>query len=243
MENMLQGSAFITGAGSGIGQCTALAFAKNGVRQLALCDIQAAALENTSAELKSLYPEIELLLIEMDTSDESAVGSAVTQTVAAFGRIDIAFNNAGIGGPRTQTHETSLDEWQRVMDVNLKGVWLCHRAQIRQMLTQEPRDPGVRGSRGVIVNMASVLGVVASPRETPACPYAASKHAVVGFSKNDGCLYAPQKVRINAICPGYVATPLLRGYIVRHYRLVGNRPLLICSYRTRNMPVQMSCVK
>lgn len=181
---------------------------------MALCDIEAGALQDTSSLLKGTYPDVELLLIEMDTSHESAVDSAIAQTVTAFGRIDIAFNNAGVGGAGKRTHDTSLPEWQRVVDINLKGLWLCHRAEIRQMLNQEPLSPGPRGARGVIVNMASVLGLVAAPDETPACAYAAAKHGVVGLTKTDGIIYAPQKVRINAICPGYVATPLIRKFIV-----------------------------
>lgn len=159
----------------------------------------------------------------MDTSIEEAVDSAIMQTVAAFGRIDIAFNNAGVGaGAPKQTHETTFDEWQRVMSINLKGVWLCHRAQIRQMLEQDPRDPGPRGARGVIVNMGSVLGTVGAPTETPAAAYSASKHGVVGLSRTDGVLYAEKKVRINAVCPGYVETPLLKRYMVS---VVRNRML------------------
>lgn len=164
--------------------------------------------------MKEKHPDIELLLIEMDASSENAVNSAIAQTIAAFGRIDIAFNNAGVGGARKHTHDTELSEWQRVMDVNLNGVWLCHRAEIRQMLNQEPLVAGPRGTRGVIVNMASVLGLVAAPNETPACPYAAAKHGVVGLTKTDGIVYASKKIRINAICPGFVATPLVRRFTV-----------------------------
>jgi NAD(P)-dependent dehydrogenase (short-subunit alcohol dehydrogenase family) len=112
----------------------------------------------------------------MDTAKEDSVDSAVTQTVKQFGRLDIAINNAGIGGAGKQTHEQELKDWQRVMDVNVNGVWMCQRAQIRQMLKQEPLVAGPRGSRGVIVNTASMLGLVASSPVSAAIAYTASKH-------------------------------------------------------------------
>ncbi|OQN98113.1 hypothetical protein B0A48_15945 [Cryoendolithus antarcticus] len=210
MSSLLRGTAFITGAGSGIGQHTAYAFAHHGVRRLALCDIRSEALEDTSAHLKSQYPGIEVLNIQMDTSSESAVNSAVEQTVKAFSRLDIAVNNAGIGG-EAATHSLEFNSWRKTMAVNLDGVWLCQRAQIRQMLEQEPLDPLPRGNRGVIVNVASMLGLVASSPATPAVAYTASKHGVMGLTKTDAVMYAAQGIRINAMCPGYVGTPLLKA--------------------------------
>lgn len=114
----------------------------------------------------------------MDTSKEDSVNSAVNQTIKQFGRVDIAINNAGIGGAQKQTHDQELKDWQRVMDVNINGVWLCQRAQIRQMLKQEPLTPPPRGSRGVIVNTASMLGLVASSPVSAAVAYTTSKHGM-----------------------------------------------------------------
>lgn len=151
----------------------------------------------------------------MDTSKEDSVQSAIDQTVKTFGRIDIAVNNAGIGGKAKPTAEGDFADWQRVISVNLHGVWLCQRAQIRHMLQQEPLVPPPRGSRGVIVNVASMLGLVASSPTTPACEYTASKHGVVGLTRTDGVAYASQGIRINAICPGYIATPLLKSATAR----------------------------
>ena len=161
---------------SGIGQYTAYALARHGLRQLAICDIRPDVLNNTSNELKNRHKGIEVLNIEMDTSKEDSVRSAVDQTVQKFGRLDIAINNAGIGGAQKQTTEQQLSDWQKVLDVNVNGVWLCQRAQIRQMLRQDYLHPPPRGNRGVIVNTASMLGLVASSPVSQACSYTASKH-------------------------------------------------------------------
>ncbi|KAK5689221.1 hypothetical protein LTR17_026423 [Elasticomyces elasticus] len=212
MASILRGAAFITGAGSGIGQYTAYAFARYGVRQLALCDIRPESLEQTRSELKKRHPEVEVLTIEMDASKEDSINSAVDQTVRKFSRLDIAVNNAGIGH-QDMTHELSLETWRKVMSVNLDGVFLCQRAQIRQMLKQDPLDPLPRGNRGVIVNVASMLGLVASSPVTPAVAYTSSKHGVMGLTKTDAVMYAPKGIRINAMCPGYVGTPLLKDTV------------------------------
>ena len=131
-----------------------------------------------------------------------------------FSRLDIAINNAGIGGGEVPTHDLPFEKWQKTLSINLDGVFLCQRAQIRQMLRQEPLDPGPRGTRGVIVNMSSMMGLVASAADTPAAAYCASKHGVVGLTKNDAVMYASKGVRLNAICPGFVMTPLLEAAAV-----------------------------
>jgi NAD(P)-dependent dehydrogenase (short-subunit alcohol dehydrogenase family) len=149
----------------------------------------------------------------MDTSHEAAVNAAVEKTVDKFGRMDIAVNNAGIGG-EVRTDLEEFEKWRKILSVNLDGVWLCQRAQIRQMLQQEPLHPAPRGNRGVIVNVASMLGLVASAPTISATAYVASKHGVMGLTKTDAVMYAPQGIRINAVCPGYIATPLLRNATV-----------------------------
>ncbi|KAK4619933.1 Short-chain dehydrogenase srdC [Fulvia fulva] len=209
--SLLKGAAFITGAASGIGQSTAYAFARYGISRLALCDIHPGNLKESINQLKERYPDLEILPIEMDTSEENSVTAAIASTVSAFGRLDVAVNNADIAGTPLPTHENSLEDWQRVMSVNLNGVWLCQRAQIQQFLKQEPLSPAPRGSRGVIVNVASMLGLVASHPSTPAASYTASKHGVVGLTRTDAMAYASQGIRINAVCPGYIATPILKS--------------------------------
>ena len=168
----------------------------------------------TSNELKKNHGDVEVLQVEMDTSKESSVNSTIDQVVSTFGRLDIAINNAGIGGAQKPTTDVTIEEWRQVMDVNLSGVWMCQRAETRQMLKQVPIDPSLRGNRGVIVNTASMLGLTGSSPATPACAYTASKHGVMGLTRTDAIMYAPQGIRINAVCPGYVATPLLKNATV-----------------------------
>jgi len=207
MAFSLKGVAYITGAASGIGQATAYAFARQGVRSFALLDRN--PITETITNLQKLDSSISIKAIELDVSSESAVNDSVAATVKEFGRIDYAVNNAGIGGSMGLTQDISLENWQRVMDVNTKGVWLCQRAQLRQMMTQErPTNP--REYRGTIVNMASMLGLVAANSNLPSTAYVTSKHACVGLTKGDAVTYAAQGIRINAICPGYVLTPLMR---------------------------------
>lgn len=122
---------------SGIGQYTAYAFAKHGVRQMALTDLRPENLQKTVDELKKISPETEVLPIQMNTADEKQVFDSVAQTVQKFGSLDIAVNNAGRGGPGKATHELETKDFQSLIDVNLTGVWLCQKAQIQQMLKQE----------------------------------------------------------------------------------------------------------
>jgi NAD(P)-dependent dehydrogenase (short-subunit alcohol dehydrogenase family) len=119
MANLLRGIAYITGAGSGIGQYTAYAFAKNGVKRMALTDIKPQNLQTTIAQIKKDAPDVEIEAIEMDTSKEQDVNRSVEQTVKRFGRIDYAVNNAGTGGPAKGTTEVEFEDWKRLMDINL----------------------------------------------------------------------------------------------------------------------------
>jgi len=206
MAFALKGVAYITGAASGIGQATAYAFARQGVRSFALLDRN--PITETITNLQKLDSSISIKAIELDVTSESAVNDSVAATVKEFGRIDYAVNNAGIGGASGLTQDIPLDNWQRVMDVNTKGVWLCQRAQLRQMMTQE-RPSSPREYRGTIVNMASMLGIVAANANVPSTAYVTSKHACMGLTKGDAVTYAAHGIRINAICPGYVQTPLI----------------------------------
>ena len=147
--------------------------------------------------------------IELDVSNEAAVNDSVEQTVKEFGRIDYALNNAGIGGSLDTTNNIELSDFQRVLAVNTTGVWLCQRAQIRQMLKQEKLNDSIRSYRGSIVNTASMYGVVGPSLNVPSTAYATSKHAVVGLTRADAIAFAGKGIKINALCPGYVATPLV----------------------------------
>ncbi|KAI1615962.1 hypothetical protein EDD36DRAFT_450369 [Exophiala viscosa] len=208
MSALLQGTAFVTGAGSGIGQATALCMAQHGVKRFALGDIDLKKLDETKNALESQSSDVDVLLIKLDVSNEDSVKEAVEKAAAKFGRIDYAVNNAGISGPVARTESVAFSEWQHLMSVNLNGVWLCQRSEILQMLKQDPHSTG-----GVIVNVASVLGLIGASGKSPVTAYSAAKHGVMGLTKTDARVYAKEGIRINAICPGFIETPLLTGTI------------------------------
>lgn len=137
MTNLLRGSAFITGAASGIGQHTAVAFATHGITKLALADINLEALQASSAALKKQFPHVEILTLHLDVRNPSQVKEGIAKVVARFGRLDIAVNNAGISGSGRQTHEIENDEWLGVLDVNLQGVYRCQKEELAVMVNQE----------------------------------------------------------------------------------------------------------
>lgn len=191
----------------GIGQYAAYSLARQGVRSFALLDRNPVT--KTISELKKIAPDVSVKEIELDVASEAAVNDSVEQTVKEFGRIDYALNNAGIGGMLKTTDQITKDDFERVLAVNTTGVWLCQRAQIRQMLKQEKLSNSERSYRGSIVNTASMYGIVGPSLNVPSTAYATSKHAVVGLTKADAIAFAPHGIKINALCPGYVATPLV----------------------------------
>ncbi|OJJ54348.1 hypothetical protein ASPSYDRAFT_81987 [Aspergillus sydowii CBS 593.65] len=211
MASLLRGTGFITGAASGIGKATAFSFAKHGASQLALADINLPAAEKASKEIESRFPGTKVIPLGIDVTKETSINDAVAETADRFGRIDFAVNNAGIGGPASLSAEHSVDEWKKTISINLHGVWMSSRAEIRTMLQQEKREDSPRYNRGVIINVASMYGIVATSLNTPVVAYTASKHGVVGLTRADAIAYAPKGIRINAVCPGYVATPLVQG--------------------------------
>lgn len=178
-------SAKLTLSPPGIGKATAFAFAKYGVQRLALSDRSAPALSATANELQSLYPSVEIKQLLIDVTKDSDIDRGVSDAVAAFGRIDIAVNNAGISGAGKPSHEMASSDWQSVIDVNLTGVWKSQRRMLQQMLTQE--SLGVREGRGTIVNVASMYGVVGPPGYIAATAYTASKHGVLGLTRAVSC--------------------------------------------------------
>lgn len=193
MKNLENKVAIITGAGSGIGRATALLLAKEGAK-IVVSDINE---ENG----KSVVNEIEKaggkgFFVQSDSSTADGHQSLVEATLKKYGGLDIAVNNAGIGGPIAPTGEYPLDGWQKVIDINLSGVFYGLRYQIPAMLKKG----------GSIVNVASILGQ-AGTKGSPA--YVAAKHGVVGLTKAAALDYADQNIRINSIGPGYVKTPLV----------------------------------
>ncbi|KAJ4176255.1 hypothetical protein NW755_014518 [Fusarium falciforme] len=162
-------------------------------------------LETAVEELKGKYPRVEILPLQVDVRNTSQVQEAFEKIVKKFGRLDIAVNNAGIEGPHVDTHTVDEKDWANLVEINLNGVWRCQREELRIMLNQE--DQGLRQGRGRIVNVASTWGICAPPRELPHTAYTAAKHGVVGLTKADAVAYGRNKIRLNAVCPGFVRSP------------------------------------
>lgn len=186
--------ALVTGASSGMGLATARAFAEAGTA-VALADRDEGALGAAVEHLKG--SGFQVLGVTCDVTDEERVADAVERTVAAFGHLDAAYNNAGIQSPAREIADVGNDEYERVMAVNLRGIWNCMKHELRQMRTQ--------GS-GAIVNCSSIGGLIGLPGRAA---YHASKHGVIGMTRSAALEYAAKGIRINAVCPGTVETPMV----------------------------------
>lgn len=186
--------ALVTGAGSGIGRSTALAFAKEGAK-VVVADIAVPDGEKTVRMIGDAGGEA--TFVKVDISKASEVEDMVNTAVQSYGRLDCAHNNAGIEGPAIATADVTEEDWDRVMDINLKGAWLCTKYEVKQMLAQ---------GGGAIVNTASGLGVVGLPS---IAAYTASKHGVVGLTQAAALDYATQGIRVNAVMPGVTRTPMM----------------------------------
>ncbi|MFQ6029290.1 MAG: SDR family oxidoreductase [Dehalococcoidia bacterium] len=202
MAGTLEGKvALVTGGSSGIGRATALAFVREGAK-VVVADVDPTGGEETLQRIREM--EGEAVFVRTDVTSAAEVEAMVGRAVETYGGLDCAFNNAGISVPvRGPMHEFPEEMWDRVIDINLKGVWLCMKYEIPRMLA---------AGSGTVVNTASIMGLVGSP--TGNLAYNASKHGVVGMSKTAAIEYAPAGIRINAVCPGYVRTPLVEQGIL-----------------------------
>lgn len=184
----------VTGAGSGIGAASAQAFAQQGA-SVVVCDIAIEAAHAVAARITGSGGVA--IALPADVSSSESVAAMIAAVEARFGRLDIAVNNAGIGGSGKPLADVPEAHFDRVLGINLKGVWQCMRHEIPLML---------RSGGGAIVNTASALGLIAMPNS---CEYIAAKHAVVGLTKAAALEYSALGIRVNAACPGVIETPLL----------------------------------
>lgn len=189
--------AIVTGAAMGMGEATARLFAARGAK-VVVADVNSDAGEATAAAIIANGGEAQF--VHCDVSDEASVAGMVARTVEAYGRLDCAVNNAAITPDNLPIAEANMERWDRVMSVDLRGVMLCMKYEIRQLLAQ--------GTGGAIVNISSVSGVRPQPNNSA---YVAAKHGVIGLTKTGSVEYAPHRIRVNAVLPGAIDTPMLRG--------------------------------
>ncbi|MFD7292495.1 glucose 1-dehydrogenase [Streptomyces sp. NPDC059897] len=206
--------ALVTGAASGMGLATARAFAEAGAA-VALADLDQKAAERAAEELTTAGHRV--IGVGCDVADEDQAAAMVARTVETFGRLDMAFNNAGIQAPPADAADETAADFDRVNAVNLRGIWTSQKHELRQMRAQ--------GS-GAIVNCSSLGGLVGLPERAA---YHASKHGVIGLTKSAAVEYAPKGVRINAVCPGVIETPMvadmLEGQAEAMAAIIGEQPI------------------
>ena len=201
--------ALITGAASGIGRATAFEFGRLGVR-VALADINEVKGEETLKEIQSLG--VQGFFRKTDVSQAQDVDALLKEVMATYGRLDFAHNNAGTEGKSAKIAAGDEEDWDRVINVNLKGVWLCMKYEIPAML---------KSGGGAIVNTSSIAGLTGLRKFAP---YSASKHGIIGLTKTAVLEYAKSGIRINAICPGLIDTDMIEREMISRNVLKANEP-------------------
>lgn len=192
----------ITGAGSGMGEAAANLFAEKGA-SVVVADLKAEAAERVVANL--IDRGLKAIAVSCDVSNEASVKAMVEKTIQTYGKLDIAYNNAGIQIPPVATHQLKAEDFDRIIAINLRSVFLCMKYELREML---------KNGGGAIVNNSSISGINATPKLSA---YVAAKHGIVGLTKTVAAEYADKGIRVNAVCPGTIVTPMVTDMMQKGY--------------------------